>query len=124
MSDLPEKKSGDDLAGVIFGDRRNLLAEKLALMLIDLGGLTYEMAARDHFRLDVLVAKAAEIQAVDGELGQLDRVLSLGAAGAAGECPRCNALFARGAAFCAQCGFELMGPGGQQFEPHVAQPQT
>lgn len=99
-----------DIVGGLFGDRRELLAERLALMLIDLGGLTYEMAARDHFRLDVLVAKAAEIQNVDGELGQLDRLLSLGAAGAAGACPRCNGLHARGAAFCSQCGFELLGP--------------
>lgn len=115
MSEQPEKKA-DDIVGGLFGDRRELLAERLALMLIDLGGLTYEMAARDHFRLDVLVAKAAEIQNVDGELGQLDRLLSLGAAGAAGECPRCHGLHARGAAFCSQCGFELLGPAAPSAE--------
>lgn len=119
----PGPQQGTDIVGSMFGERRGILAERLALMLIDLGGLTYEMAARDHFRLDVLVAKAAEIQGVDGELGQLDRLLSLGAAGAAGDCPRCHALYARGAAFCSQCGLELMGPATQQTEPHEAQPK-
>jgi hypothetical protein len=104
----PDPAQINQIAESIFGEKRSLLAEKLTVMLIDLGGLTYEMAIRDHFRLDVLVRKAAELQAADAELGQLDRLLSLGHAGAAGECPSCGALHARGAAFCAQCGFEIV----------------
>jgi hypothetical protein len=92
-------------------------------MLLDIGGLVYEMAIRNHFRLDVLVQQAAAIQATDGELGQVDRLLRLGHAGAAGDCPKCGALFARGAAFCAQCGFELVKADELTPEPHVAQPQ-
>jgi hypothetical protein len=42
--------------------RRRELAERVATLHWDLGGLTYEMAIRDHFRLDVIVRKAAELQ--------------------------------------------------------------
>jgi hypothetical protein len=106
----------------VFDGRRDLLAERLTVMMLDFGGLAYEMAIRNHFRLDILVNKAAEIQGVDAELGQLDRLLSLGQAGAAGDCPNCGALFARGAAFCAQCGFELVRASNAHGEPHVATP--
>lgn len=119
---VPGQPAQQEIAESIFGEKRGLLAEKLTVMLIDLGGLTYEMASRDHFRLDVLVRKAAEIQAADAELGQLDRLLSLGSAGAAGDCPSCGALYARGAAFCAQCGFELVRASAPAAEPHVATP--
>jgi len=109
-----------DLINTVFDGRRDLLAERLTLALVDLGGLAYEMAIRNHFRLDILVQKAAELQAVDAELGQLDRLLSLGQAGAAGDCPNCGALFARGSAFCARCGFELVKASNAQSAPHVA----
>jgi len=111
-----------ELLNTVFGDKRELLAERLSLMLVDLGGLAYEMAIRNHFRLDVLVSKSAEIQDVDAELGQVDRLLSLGRSGAAGDCPNCGALFARGSAFCAQCGFELIKVGTAGSSPHVAMP--
>ena len=39
--------------------RRDALAEEVAELTWDLGGLTYEMAIRDHFRLDVLIRRAA-----------------------------------------------------------------
>ena len=42
--------------------RRDALAERVAELTWDLGGLTYEMAIRDHFRLDVLVRRAAELE--------------------------------------------------------------
>jgi hypothetical protein len=112
-----------DIFDSVFDGKRDLLAERLTLMLLDIGGLVYEMAIRNHFRLDVLVQQAAAIQATDGELGQVDRLLRLGHAGAAGDCPKCGALFARGAAFCAQCGFELVKSDELSSEPHVAQPQ-
>jgi hypothetical protein len=117
-------QGGEDteLLNSVFGDKRELLAERLSLMLIDLGGLAYEMAIRNHFRLDVLVSKSAEIQDIDAELGQVDRLLSLGRSGAAGDCPNCGALYARGSAFCAQCGFELIKAGTAGSAPHVAQP--
>jgi hypothetical protein len=87
--------------------RREELSRKFAELQWDLGGMAYEMAARDHYRLDVLNKQAAKLQEVDGELGQIERLLKLGEAGAAGSCPSCGALQARGAVFCWQCGNEL-----------------
>jgi hypothetical protein len=56
--------------------RRDRLMERFAVMQSDLGGLYYEMAIRDHLRLDVLARKAAELQRVDIELAQVERLLS------------------------------------------------
>ena len=87
--------------------QRAELSRKFAELQWDLGGMTYEMAARDHYRLDVLNKQAARLQEVDAELGQVERLLRLGEAGAAGTCPACGSLQARGAVFCWQCGNEL-----------------
>jgi len=89
-------------------DRRDRLAAQFAEVQWDLGGLTYEMAARDSFRLDVLVRKAARLQELDAELGDVERLLRLEDAGAAGACTSCGSLHARGAVFCWQCGADLM----------------
>jgi hypothetical protein len=88
--------------------RRDRLVEQLAELQWDLGGLAYEMAIRDHFRLDVLVRQAAKLQQVDAELAEVERMLRLGEAGAAGACGQCGALYARGSVFCWQCGKDLM----------------
>lgn len=88
--------------------RRDVLAGRLAQLQWDLGGIAYEMAIRDHFRLDVLSRKAAELQQVDAELGELERMLKLGQAAAAGACGSCGALYANGSVYCWQCGKELM----------------
>jgi hypothetical protein len=87
--------------------QREDLSRKFAELQWDLGGMAYEMASRDHYRLDVLNKQAARLQEVDAELGQIERLLKLGTAGAAGSCPACGALQARGAVFCWQCGNEL-----------------
>jgi hypothetical protein len=86
---------------------RQELSHRFAELQWDLGGIAYEMASRDHFRLDVLNKQAARLQEVDAQLGQIERVLALEEAGAAGTCPSCGALQARGAVFCWQCGNEL-----------------
>jgi hypothetical protein len=57
--------------------RRDQLAERVAELHWNLGGLTYEMAIRDHFRLDVLVRRAAMLQDCEIELAEIDRILSL-----------------------------------------------
>ena len=88
--------------------RRDRLAGELVELQWDLGGLAYEMATRDHFRLDVLNRKAAQLQQVDAELAEVERLLRLDQAGAAGACGECGALYARGAVFCWQCGKDLM----------------
>ena len=56
-------------------------------MQADLGGAFYEMAIRDHVRMDVLTRKAAELQRVDAELLAVERMLELERADAAGLCP-------------------------------------
>jgi hypothetical protein len=88
--------------------RRDELVAQVAELHWDLGGLAYEMAIRDHFRLDVLVRRAAELQERDAELGELERVLSLQESAGAGSCPGCGAVHARGALYCWQCGKVLM----------------
>ncbi|HEY7951150.1 MAG TPA: hypothetical protein VID51_10020 [Solirubrobacterales bacterium] len=91
--------------------RRDRLARELAELQWDLGGLTYEMASRDHFRLDVLARQAAKLQHLDAELAEVERMLKLDQAGAAGACGSCGALYARGSVFCWQCGKDLMDRG-------------
>jgi uncharacterized Zn finger protein (UPF0148 family) len=87
--------------------QRDALARQFAELQWDLGGIAYEMASRDHFRMDVILKQAAKLQEVDAQLGQVERVLRLDQEGAAGTCPACGALQARGAVFCWQCGKEL-----------------
>ena len=88
--------------------RRNTLAEEVAELTWDLGGLTYEMAIRDHFRLDVLVRRAAALQERDAELGEVERLLAAADQGVSGACRSCGALHSRGAAYCWKCGQPLM----------------
>jgi hypothetical protein len=87
--------------------QRERLTERFALMQSELGGLFYEMAIRDHVQMDVLVARAAELQRVDAELGQVEHLMSIGEGSLGGHCQECGAAHARGAAFCSQCGTAL-----------------
>jgi hypothetical protein len=88
--------------------QRDELAERVAGLTWDLGGLTYEMAIRDHFRLDVLVRRAAVLQEADAELGEVERLLASAEDGIAGQCRSCGAVHSRGATFCWKCGQPLM----------------
>jgi hypothetical protein len=99
----PAKEESADLLA-----QRDRLLEKFTVMQADLGGAFYEMAIRDHVRLDVLTRKAAELQRVDAELLAIERVLELERADAAGLCPGCGAPFAHTVRFCAQCGHVLV----------------
>jgi len=97
-----------DPAGSALRRRRDELAERVAELHWDLGGLTYEMAIRDHFRLDLLVRHAALLQERDAELAEVERLLRLDESASAGSCPSCAAPHSRGALFCWQCGATLM----------------
>jgi hypothetical protein len=88
--------------------RRDALAEQVTELHWDLGGLTYEMAIRDHFRLDVLVRRAAMLQKRDAELAEVERLLRMEQDGIAGNCPSCAAPHSRAAPYCWQCGATLM----------------
>jgi zinc-ribbon domain len=88
--------------------QRDRLLEKFTVMQADLGGAFYEMAIRDHVRLDVLTRKAAELQRVDAELLAVERLLELERADAAGLCPSCGSPYGAADRFCPQCGHSLV----------------
>jgi hypothetical protein len=87
--------------------QRDRLLEKFTVMQADLGGAFYEMAIRDHVRLDVLTRKAAELQRVDADLLAVERLLELERADAAGLCPSCGSPYDAADRFCPQCGHSL-----------------
>lgn len=95
-------------ATVDLGRRRDELASRFAEMQWDLGGLLYEMAIRNHIRVDVLVRRAAALQEVDGELSEVERILRMDETGSAGLCASCQAPHSAGAAYCWQCGQPLL----------------
>lgn len=88
--------------------QRDRLLEKFTIMQADLGGAFYEMAIRDHVRMDVLTRKAAELQRVDAELLAAERMLELERSDAAGSCPSCGSPYGHAVRFCAQCGQSLV----------------
>jgi hypothetical protein len=88
--------------------RRDELRTRFAELQCDLGGLVYEMAIRDHIRVDVLVRRAAILQDVDAELGEVERILHLEETGDAGSCASCGAPHSSGAVYCWQCGQPLL----------------
>ncbi|HEY5192710.1 MAG TPA: hypothetical protein VIJ39_02415 [Solirubrobacteraceae bacterium] len=88
--------------------RRDQLADEVAELHWNLGGLAYEMAIRDHFRLDVLIRRAAMLQERDAELAEVERMLHMQESGSAGNCSSCGAVRSRGAVFCWQCGGQVM----------------
>jgi hypothetical protein len=95
-------------AGLDLERKRDALAEQVTELHWDLGGLAYEMAIRDHFRLDVLVRRAALLQERDAELAEVERLLRMEQGGVAGHCLSCAAPHSRGALYCWQCGTTLM----------------
>jgi hypothetical protein len=116
--------------------RRDELAAQVAELHWNLGGLAYEMAIRDHFRLDVLIRRAGMLQERDAELAEFERLLAMQESSVAGSCPACGAVRSRGAVFCWQCGAQVMehtegarGDGARtrgqpEWAPAVAQPST
>jgi zinc-ribbon domain len=107
VSRLGEKAAAKDESAELLAQRDRLL-EKFTVMQADLGGAFYEMAIRDHVRLDVLTRKAAELQRVDAELLAVERLLELERADAAGLCPSCGSPYGHGVRFCPQCGNSLV----------------
>jgi len=88
--------------------RRDELSARHAELQWDLGGLVYEMAVRNHIRVEVLVRRAAVLQEVDAELGEVERILRMDQTGATGLCESCGAPHSGGAAYCWQCGQSLL----------------
>jgi len=127
----PDGPSRVSLSGSLADLRRRRLelAERVAGLTWDLGGLTYEMAVRDHYRLDVLARRAAELQQADAQLSEVERLLATTDAGIHGHCRSCGAVHSRGAAYCWHCGAPLRlearpsvlgdGPGGPGTDPEA-----
>lgn len=88
--------------------RRDLLRARVAELQFDLGGLAYEMAIRDHLRVEVLVQQAAGLQEVDAELAEVERILALEETSTAGACASCGSPHSSGASYCWQCGQPLL----------------
>jgi hypothetical protein len=97
-----------DAGSVDLRRRRDQLTARVAELQWDLGGLVYEMAIRDRIKVDVLVRRAAALQNVDAELGEVERILRLEEQSTAGECSSCGAPHSSGAAYCWQCGQPLL----------------
>jgi hypothetical protein len=100
--------------------RRYELAERVAELTWDLGGLAYEMAVRDHYRLDVLARRASELQQADAQLSEVQRLLASAEAGVHGQCRSCGAVHSRGASFCWHCGAGLL----EEARPSVLEPSA
>jgi hypothetical protein len=99
----PQDEPSVDLA-----QRRDELTARFAELQCDLGGLVYEMAIRNHIRVEVLVRRAAILQDVDAELSEVERILRLEETGTAGSCASCGAPHSSGAVYCWQCGQPLL----------------
>lgn len=89
--------------------KRDRLLERFTVMQTDLGGVLYEMAIRDHVRMDVLTRKAAELQRVDADLAGVERALRGEDGPPVGNCSSCGAAHAASARFCSSCGHPLLG---------------
>jgi hypothetical protein len=103
LSATPREEVSVDLAL-----RRDELTARFAELQYDLGGLLYEMAIRDHIRIEVLVRHAAVLQDVDAELREVERILLMEETGTAGSCGSCGAPHSSGAVYCWQCGQPLL----------------
>jgi hypothetical protein len=106
--DAAELSGAAGESSVDLATRRDELMARYAELQCDLGGLVYEMAIRDHIRVDVLVRRAAILQDVDAELGEIERILRLEETGTAGSCTSCGAPHSSGAVYCWQCGQPLL----------------
>ncbi len=88
--------------------RRDQLVARVAELQWDLGGLAYEMAIRNHVKVEVLVQRAAALQEADAELNEVERLVRMEETATAGSCSACGAPHSMGATFCWQCGHPLL----------------
>ncbi|MEA2198327.1 MAG: hypothetical protein QOJ25_2378 [Solirubrobacteraceae bacterium] len=94
--------------GVDLERRRDKLTARFVELQWDLGGLVYEMAIRNRIRVDTIVQRAAALQDIDAELGEVERILRTEQTGTAGTCASCGAPHSSGAAYCWQCGQPIL----------------
>ena len=104
----PAPEQAHDGLAIDMERRRDQLTARVAELQWDLGGLVYEMAIRDRIRVDVIVKRAAQLQDVDAELSEIERILALEHGSTAGMCANCSAPHSSGAAYCWQCGQPIL----------------
>jgi chorismate mutase len=104
----PPEPHGSDEDLIDLQRRRDQLTARVAELQFDLGGLVYEMVVRDRIRVEVIVKRAALLQDADAELGEVQRLLRMEQTGTAGSCSACGAPHSPSAAFCWQCGHQLL----------------
>jgi hypothetical protein len=85
------------------------------VLLRELGALVVEMRRLERDNPDLIARKAAEIRAIDDQLGGLRRALGerqtveqVVAAGVSGSCTRCGTLIATDDRFCPNCGLAVV----------------
>jgi len=97
--------------------RRRLRQQKRMreALLLDLGALVYELHRHGRREPELLLAKVAELTAVDREVRGLaealdadEGVLALVAAGIAGTCESCGSLLSTDARYCSACGAQAV----------------
>jgi pyruvate/2-oxoglutarate dehydrogenase complex dihydrolipoamide acyltransferase (E2) component len=106
----PPAPAAPTVDGAALEARREQLARRYEELQADLGGLVYEMAIRDHFRLDVVVRRAAALQAVDAELSSVEQQLGISSAAPTAACPSCGGPVSVAAQYCGRCGSTLARP--------------
>jgi ribosomal protein L40E len=84
------------------------LATRVAGLTFDLGGLAFEMAIRNQYRVEVLASRAAELHGAEAALGAVERRLAAARDGITGACRACGAVHSRGAVYCWKCGTPLL----------------
>lgn len=90
--------------------RHRELVLRVAELTFDLGGLAYEMAGRNEYRVEVLARRAADLHVFERELGALEAELAAARDGVSGTCSTCGAARSRGAVYCWSCGQPLTAP--------------
>jgi hypothetical protein len=105
---------------------RRLLARRREIEIRDVGGLAVEMARRDRFKPDLLLARANEVLSLEQRMHELDGLLLAVAAAPRGlrsmpTC-RCGAPLLPGAHFCSNCGRPSAGAPPVQTCSHCGHP--
>jgi hypothetical protein len=98
--------------------RQQELTHRSTAATLDLGGLAYEMANREDYRVDTLARRAAEVHAIDDELAEVEGQLAAARDGVAGQCPTCAAPHSRGAVYCWRCGGRVDVIAASPTSPH------
>ena len=99
--------------------QRDRLSERFTIMQADLGGVFYEMAIRDHVRMDVLTRKAAELQRIEADLEAVERELRGEGGPSVAVCPLCGAPRGEHARFCWSCGHGVGAAGDKAAGPSL-----